>query len=216
MVGVSVSGVERVKGNVDRAKMRLKTAQEVGVKRASVLVSRMLREEMTQPARTDSFWGKQGAQGLGLAVRSGHTRASVTGGGQIMRIGDRVMAAVGSPEQHLLDHENGGTFGGKSPRGFHRIPTREAQTAAGVDRYAGASIRDIPGSFLLRSLGGKLWAAVRAGGAKSQRVRLLYLLVRSITLKPRKIFARVSAKAAPQVVGGMRLEVAQVVAEANR
>lgn len=211
--GVTIGGVARVQGNLVRTGARLYAAQEAGVKRGSALLSRMLKEEMTADAVSDPFWGKMGASGDGLAVRSGKTRASVTGGGTAIRIGNRVTAAVGSSERHLVDHEKGGVFGGKSPRGFHRIPTAAAKTAAGVDRYLGQSIRDIAGSFLVRTLGGRLWAAVSQGRG---RVTLLYLLARTITLKPRRIFARVSAKAAPQVDGALRLEVATTVQQGNR
>lgn len=213
MIGVSVQGADRVRANLARGSSRLRSGQEAGVKRASILVSRLLREEMTQDAVSDPFWGKRNSGGDGLSVRTGHTRASVTGGGTIFRVGTSVMAAVGSAMKHLLDHERGGTFSGSSPRGFHRIPTAAAQTAAGADKYAGRSILDIQGSFLMRSLGGRLWAAINNG---KRAVTLLYLLVRSITLKPRRLFARTSAKAAPQVVGGLRLEVSAAVAEANK
>lgn len=214
--GVSVRGADRTRANLVSAAGRLRAAQESSVKRASILVSRMLREELTEPAVSDPFWGKVGSRGDGLSVRTGHTRASITGGGTIFRVGSTVSAAVGSPSKSLLQHESGGTFGGGSPGGYHRIPTREAQTAAGADRYAGASIRDIPGSFLLRSLGGKLWAAVTRGRGKSAVVTLLYLLAKTITLKPRRIFKRTSAHAAPQIAGGLRIEVSQIASAANR
>lgn len=213
MMGVTVVGADKVRGNVARANMRLKTAQEVGVKRASILVSRALREELSEPAASDPFWGKVGAKGDGLSVRSGSTRARISPGGTVIRRGNTVMAAVGSPDEHMQRHESGGTFGGSSPRGFHRIPTAAAQTAAGVDRYKGQSIRDIAGAFLVKTLGGKLWAAVTNG---SRSLTLLYLLVRSITLKPRRIFARTREKVRPQVSAALSLEVSSVVREANR
>lgn len=212
MIGVSVKGVEHVRGNLTRARTGVRTAQERGVAKASVLVSRLLREELTGKAGSSAFWGKTGAQGNQLAVRSGKTRASITPGGNVIRIGDNVVAAVGSGEESLKRHESGGTFNGTSPGGYFRIPTREAQTGAGVDRNAGQSIRNIAGAFLVRTMSGRLWAAI----AKGKSLVLLYLLVKSITLRPRHIFQRTRAKAQPQCVALIGNAVSVVVVEANK
>lgn len=211
MIGVSVTGVQHVRGNLTRARTGIRTAQERGVAKSSLLVSRMLKLELSQPGGNDAFWGKTGSRGDGLAVRSGHTRAGITPGGSVIRMGDNVVAAVGSASEALKRHEKGGTFSGTSPKGFHRIPTREAQTAAGVDRNAGQSIRNIAGAFLVRTMSGRLWAAI----AKGKSLVLLYLLVKSITLKPRHIFQRTRDKASPQVTALVGNAVALVVHEAN-
>lgn len=212
MIGVSVKGVEHVRGNLTRARAGVRTAQERGVVRSSLLVSRMLKLELSEPGGSDPFWGKTGSRGNGLAVRTGHTRAGITPGGNIIRIGDNVVAAVGSASQALKRHEAGGTFAGTSPAGYARIPTGAAKTAAGVDRNAGRSIRAIAGAFLRKSKSGKLWAAIRSstGG-----LTLLYLLVKSITLKPRHIFQRTRDKAAPQVTALVGNAVSLVVQQAN-
>jgi hypothetical protein len=212
MIGVTVAGVEHVRGNLARARTGVRTAQERGVARASVLVSRMLREELTGQAGSHAFWGKTGAKDGKLAVRTGHTRASITPGGNVIRVGDNVVAAVGSGSESLKRHEAGGTFRGTSPGGYFRVPTREAQTAAGVDRWMGMSIRNIPGAFLLRTHAGRLWAAV---GTKN-RLTLLYLLVKSITLAPRRIFQRTRTKAQPQCAALVGNAVSLVVREANK
>lgn len=215
MIGVSVTGASEVRRRLAKAVPDLRSAQERGVSRASILVGRELRLELTSPASSHPFWGRVGSTGTGLSVRSGKTRSSVSGGGRIFRSGDIVTSAVGSGEKHLKDHEDGGTFAGKSPAGYARVPTALAQTAAGVDRWTGMSIRDIPGAFLLRSKAGKLWAARNAGGRNSQRVELLYLLVKSIHLKPKRIFGRVAERMRPQVVRLIGAEASVVVGRAN-
>jgi len=215
MIGVSVRGIETTQRNLARAGQELRGAQERGVSKASKLVSIELKQELTSPAASSPFWGRIGSTGSGLSVRSGLTRASITGGGRIFRSNDIVTSAVGSAQKHLKDHEDGGVFPGRSPKGFARVPTAAAQTAAGVDRYAGQSIRDIPGSFLLRSKTGRLWAARNAGGRNSARVELLYLLVKSVRLKPKHIFGRVADRSRPKVVQLIGAEASLVVGRAN-
>lgn len=211
MIGIAVKGAEKVAKKLDQAQKDTRTAQERMVSRASILVSDALRAEMSERQQEDPFWGATGAAGDGLAARTGKTRASVTGGGRVLRHGNTVIATVGSPQRHLKDHEDGGTFSGKSPKGFHRIPTREAQTAGGQDRYAGRSIRDIEGAFLIRSKTGRLWAAL----ARARFVTLLYLLVRTIKLRPRRIFHRVNERTKPKAVAVGRAEMTSVVNKAN-
>lgn len=192
MIGVSVISPEKVVESLLLSGKRVMSATEAGVRRSTALIERALKQEMTGPKREDAFWGVTGATTQGLTVRSGRTRASVTGGGTSLRHGDEVIGAVGSGEAHLKRLEDGGTFAGTSPAGFARIPTAAAQTPSGVERpeFAGRSLREVQDVFLIRTKTGRLWAARNAGGARSQRVDLLYLLVRSVTIKPHKVFER--------------------------
>lgn len=211
MIGIAASGAEKTHRNLAGAARALPSEQAKAVLRASRIVEIELKKEMTAARQMDPFWGVKGGAGDGLAVRSGLTRASVQGGGRIYRSGDTVSAAVGSAQKHLKDHEDGATLSGKSPAGYHRIPTREAQTGAGVDRYAGRSIRDIAGAFLIRTKAGKLWAAL----ARAGRVSLLYLLVKIIRLRPRRIFHRVNERTRPKAVAEVQAGVTAVVNKAN-
>lgn len=239
MIGLSVKGADTVAARLRAARQGVLTAQEAGVRRATVLVERALKLELSHKAESDTFWGKKGAADDGLAVRTGRTRAGITGGGTSYRVGDRVVGAVGSRDRHLVDHETGATVRGTSPKGFARIPTAAAQTGAGVDRNAGRSIRDIPGAFLFRSHTGTLWAAVRTFGSGAKQIRgkdrraaflsaqaghigaykgglmLLYLLVKSVRLRARHIFARVRREQEPRATEAMRSEVVLVVQQAN-
>lgn len=209
MIGLSVRGASESAAKLRRASSQLREGQLRGTRTAVALVQRAVRLEMTGRASMDPFWGKGGAEGNQLAVRTGRTRASVTG--NTFRYGDRAVGVVGSKEAHLKLHESGGTVQGTSPKGYARIPTAAAKTAAGVDRNAGRSIRDIPGAFLFTSKSGRLWAAVR----RERTMQLLYLLVHEVKLRPRGIFSRVAREQSPRVVQAMQAEVALVVRGAN-
>jgi len=211
MIGVTVTGVDKVTKNLRGARAGTGPATARGVRMGVAIVERALKMEMTKKGEMDAFWGKQGAGDDGLAVRTGRTRASVTGAQ--FRSGDTYVGVVGSKEKHLKDHEDGATLQGTSPAGYHRIPTAAAKTPAGVDRNAGRSIRNIPGAFLFTSKAGNLWAAMRNNAGP---LVLLYMLVKSITLRPRKIFARVRREQQAPVVEALRSQVSIVVAQANR
>jgi len=212
MIGVSVKGAEKALRNLTGVTKNVRLESERSMARSVVLVRRMLAAEMTAPENRDAFWGKKGASGNGLSVRSGKTRASLTPGTRIYRNGATLIGVVGSAEKHLKLHEDGGVIRGTSPKGYLRIPTRAAQTAAGVDRYAGRSIRDIPGSFLFKSRAGNLWAAIRRG---SGPLELLYLLKKSARMRPRRIFARTRDNSRPKVVEITRGAIRTVVQKAN-
>lgn len=209
MIGLSVRGADKVASRLRGAARDVRSAQELGVRRGTLLVDRALKLELSEKGGQDAFWGKTGSPGDGLAVRSGRTRASVAS--NVFRYGDRVVGVVGSKEAHLKQHESGATVPGTSPRGYARIPTAAAQTPSGVDRNAGRSIRDIPGAFLFTSRTGKLWAAVRA----DKRLELLYLLVKQVRLRARRIFERTASRQTSHVADAMRSEVSLVVRRAN-
>lgn len=213
MIALKVEGLEHVRENLSKARTNMLLAQEVGIKRASVLVSRELKLQLSEQGGHHPFWGTTGSKGDGLSPRTGKTRASISGGGQIYRTGNIVTATVGSPGAHLKQHEEGGPLKGGSPGGFHRIPTALAQTGAGADKYAGQSIKNIAGAFLQRTMSGRLWAMIARG---KSRVDLLYLLVKNVTLKPRHIFGRTRAKMQAPVREAMYGEVSLVVQQANK
>jgi len=215
MIGVSVKGAGKALRNLAAAPKSLRLETEGAMRRSVLLVRRMLSTEMTAPENRDAFWGKKGASGNGLSTRSGKTRASLTAGTRIYRNGRTLVGVVGSAEKHLKLHEDGGTVHGTSPRGYLRIPTAAAQTAAGVDRFAGKSIKDIPGAFLHRTKQGRLWAVRPRGGPRSGRIEFLYLLLKTVRMRPRRIFARTRDTSRPQVVEITRGAIRTVVQKAN-
>lgn len=211
MIGVAVKGTEKVAARLAQLAEDGRRESEVAMRKATLVVQRALALEMTAPEARDSFWGKVGAKGLGLSVRSGKTRASLTPGTRVFRTGTLLTGVVGSSEKHLRLHEDGGIISGTSPKGYLRIPTAAAQTSAGVDRYAGRSIRDIPGAFLMKAKSGNLWAALRRG----KEVVLLYLLKKQVRMKPRRIFARTAQGTKLAVLELTHNSVSAVVRKAN-
>jgi hypothetical protein len=81
--------------------------------------------------------------------------------------------------------ETGGTIVPKVAK-MLRIPLRAAQTAAGVDRYAGRRLRTAPGFFIYRSGDGRLSLLRRTG----TKVEAWYSLVFSATIRAHPWFGR--------------------------
>lgn len=221
MAALAVVGIVELQAKLTRLKSDLRgPTRERALKLSSLLVRRQLTELMSKRGAMDAFWGKGGAPGTGLATRSGQTKARLSPGGQVFYAGDTAYSAVGSPDKHVATLERGGTF--TSSGKMFRITTAAAQTAAGVDRWAGVSIRDIPGVRLIRTSSGNLWAVQDQGrgsevGAISQfvtgrrlrsgteaatgyaRLTFLYLLKRTITLGAHATFETARRYAEPQV-----------------
>lgn len=205
MISAQVIGAEAVAARIRKLGSDVDRAERAIAERGSLIVRRGLVQHMTGTATRDPFWGKQSPKtGPFLAGRTGQTRARLSPGGVAVKHAGRWIAAVGSPDAHVLHHETGGTIHGRQ---YLRIPTAAAQTAGGQDRNVGRSIRDIPGAYLFRSEAGKLWAAVNDSGG---RQTLLYLLVRSVTQRGRGIFAAVRNESQPLItaLGGAQVSVA--------
>jgi len=210
VIGVAARGADRVARVLRTAGQDLRTTQETIVRVAGAIVHRKVVERMSDPGTSHPFWGRGGGIGDRLAARSGGSRARITPGTQVYRVGDTVSTVVGSPDQHIGFLEEGGTVYG---RPYLRVPTAAAKTAQGVDRFAGRSIREIAGAFLQRSRRGILWAMRAVGG---RAVELLYMLVRSVRIRGRHVFARARADAEPEIARVSNGAVAAVVRKANR
>lgn len=210
MIATKIIGVDRVLAKLERAGVEMDRAEMNTVRQGSIILRRALVQHLSGRAPSDPFWGKGSPSGAFMGARTGQSRSRLSPGGLAVKQGNRWSAAVGSPDKHVAFQEQGGTIQGRQ---FLRIPTRAAQTAGGMDRNAGRSIRDIPGSFLMRSRAGNLWAAVRASGDSVPT--LLYMLVRSVTQRARGIFATVRREIEPQIAALGRVEVAAVVRHAN-
>lgn len=168
-----------------------------------MLESDIKAKSLTGAKGSHPFWGVTGARGDALGVRSGSTRRSVVR--RVFEAGGDVVGAVGSPLPQIKLHEHGGVTGPA------RIPTAAMQTAAGVDRYAGISARNIPGLFLLRSRAGNLWAAFREAGA----LRLAYLFKPFVLHRPRKMFTRALERNQRGIVDRARAFGVRISAQLN-
>ena len=212
MIGFTVRKIGRFVTKPDAVKRDLRAALKSGLRKASFIIRESLREKMSEPGGRDSFWGRTTTT-KGLLVRTGGTRARLSPGGRVYESGTTMHTAVGSPDEHVRQIEAGGeVFPGPGYK-YLRIPTGAAQTRAGVDRWAGRSIRDIPGSFLFTSKAGELWAAHRKG--KREKLERLYLLRKSITTRARHMFARTTRETEPKVVKAIGFDVSVAVARAN-
>jgi len=230
VIAIEVRGLERVVGKLQRAAAEATASTERSVRLASILARRKLVERMSvRGVPIDPFWGKGSPAGAYLGARTGQTRARLSPGGVVLRLGNVFRAAVGSPDAHVKLHEEGGTARGSSPRGFLRIPTAAAQSASGAEqqRFAGKSLRQVAGLFLVRTLGGRLWIAEQQGrrgvargssetqGRGRSRIVLLFMLKKTATHRPRGLFAAVRGEMERELVGLARLEVTGIAARAN-
>lgn len=221
MIGVSVIGAERVAQRLVKAGGDVKREQERAVGAAALVVQRELRNRMGIATPSHPFFGRMGSDREGyLGARSGQSRRKIVAGRPV-RLGSLVTAVVGTGDKHIALLEEGGEITGKQ---YLRIPLANAQTAQGVDRWTGTSIRDIPGAFLLRTLGGKLFAVRqlsrrdRSGAVvgRNRGLEFLYMLVRKVRIKGRHLFRHARTSAQPEVERLVRGAVTSVVREANR
>lgn len=209
MISAQVFGAEQVAARLQKLGVDLDRVEKSVAVRGSLLVRKHLVAHLSGKGGRDAFWGKTSPSGAFLGGRTGQTRQRLSPGGLAIKTAGRWSAAVGSPDAHVALHEKGGTIHGRQ---FLRIPTRNAQTAGGQDRNAGRSIRNLPNVFLFRSRAGKLWAAQ---SGTSEKLSLLYLLVRSVTHRGRGIFAAVEREVQPLVRALGNAEVKVVTVQAN-
>jgi hypothetical protein len=100
-----------------------------------------------------------------------------------------------------------------------KIPTAAAlRYQSGTSAFSGktSDARNIPGAFIWRGKHAegatdRAWIAVREG----DKLVLLYMLKRSVTLRPRGIFAATRAETEPLIAQLGRAEVAVVTTRAN-
>lgn len=221
MIAVSVVGAKETAGRLQRLERDVPTALERAVGRASLLIRHELGLQMSGTGPRDPFLGRMGAPAPFLGTRTGATKRRLSPGGQVYRLGNVAVAAVGSPDRHVLAHEEGATITG-SP--YLRIPLAAAQTGAGQDRFVGRSVRGIKDIFLLKT-GRWLFLVRKKGGgvgnlygARKGRgaLEFLYLLKRSVRLPARGVFKAVTNRMRPAVVGLLGSAVSIQVERANR
>jgi phage gpG-like protein len=180
VIAISTKGVPNVLANMDRGVVAVRREKRVAMERVVRTVERDLKQRgLTGQKGSHPLFGVTGASGNSVGVRSGHLRRSI-----VSRVFDAAgvsIGVIGSPLPQAKVHEKGGVISG-SP--YLRIPTREMQTGAGVDRLAGQSARSLPNSFVFRSKAGNLWIAMRNGG----QLVLAYLLKLQVKIRARRPF----------------------------
>lgn len=223
MIGFTVKKSGRFVTNPKRVTRDLGDQLMSDMRVASLHIHSALKAELSSKPKVDPFWGVMGGW-PGLHARTGGTRRRLSPGGRVYKVGNVLTTAVGSPDQHVLDAEEGGTFTASS--GFFRIPTKAAMTRSGVDRMAGLSLRARSDLFLFKTKKGNLWVAKRGGTygpmaeAQAENGRgkpvLMYLLKKTITRKARHIFARVTKETRDDVVRQVGRGVALQTQRANQ
>ena len=207
MIAITVRGAEQASAHLEAARKTVVAGSARALQRAALIVQRFLRARVSAPGTPDGFWGRTSPAGAALAGRSGKTRQRITVGPLLKGLDGQQSVAVGSPDPHLKLHETGGIVTGNQ---FLRIPTARAQSASGVDINLGRSVRGLAGYHLIRTGAGRLWIVRDAGGPNSRRVDFMYLLVRSIRLRARKIFAISRMESEPiiaRIFEGLKAEV---------
>lgn len=219
MIGIQVTGATETAQRLARGAAEGVRGIERELNAAAVLLHAAVRKRMSDGGGRHPFFGRTGGRGDTLSARSGGSRRRILLG-RARNIAGTMTASVGSPDRHIRFLEQGGPVIGKP---YLRIPLAAAQTPQGVDRWAGTSIRQIPGAFLLRTLGGKLFAVRQsssrgADGAVTGRNRgleFLYYLVRNIHVRGRHVFEASRREVEPQVAALYRGLVSRVVRTAN-
>lgn len=201
------TNAKQVEDGMAALEVRSRSRLSDAVAKCGIEAGNILKRLMTGQKRKDPFWGVMGATTLdSLAVRSGHTRASVVATGRVYLSGNTLSTFVGTPAEHMKTLEDGGTVRPTSGK-FLRIPTAAMQTPSGVDRLMGRSARTIAGAFIyptkaqvasdkFRGNKGLRWLAI---GGRDGRLTLLYLLKESVTIKAHHLFRTMNQRVQPVV-----------------
>ena len=188
-------------------------ARKAGMARAAIMTRDALFTAMSGVGIRVPFWGVKSPPGPVLAARSGHTRNALTPG-RVWTVGTTTFASVGHDEPHVKALEFGDTIKPKTGQ-YLRIPTENAQTASGVDRYTGMSIRAIPNTRLVRTKAGKLWAVRTVGKGAGRHSEYLYLLVRSVKMPKKALFANTAHDIDAKLVSIFETELTVFVKRGN-
>jgi hypothetical protein len=234
MIAVSVRGADVVEANLGRALSEMKTAPERAIRAASLLLRRELAAQMTGPKGHSDFFGVTGAAGNMLGKRSGQSVLHLSPGGQVYRRGGSVLSAVGSPDAHVLLHEEGGTVRGNP---YLLIPLAPVlNPGSGTIKAEWRNPRSRSDLIVAKSKAGNLFlgqyrrkknpkrlnkglataAAFRAGPPPVwPGLPLKFLLKRSVTYRGRHVFATVTGRMGAPTVGALQAEVNVVVQRGN-
>lgn len=205
MIGLKITGIRETVQKFERLEQDLQALHLRAMKAATVRTRNALFSAMSGVVVSVPFWGAKSPEGHILAARSGHTRAALSPG-QVWQAGEHTFGVVGHSEPHVAALEVGATIRPTSGQ-FLRIPTANVLTGAGVDRYTGMSIRQIPGARLIRTKTGRLWAIRPVGSGRTARIEFLYLLVRSVKLPEKRIFATVTVRMNAELPATFQAEV---------
>lgn len=180
------------------------TASELGARLADVQrrLPALLLQGATEAALEGERLAKLNTTTL-LRVRTGRLRNTVSGTAEVN--GDEAVITLSAggrgqrgPVPYGRIQEEGGTIKPVNGR-FLAIPVGHALTAAGVARYP--SPRDVPGLRFVPIRGGAMGRLVRDVGGRRARTDLYFLLVRSVTIRPKRYLATARDQLLPHMPG---------------
>lgn len=206
----TIRGAREGAARMSRAATNARRVMERQMGAATKLVEKDVKTGgMTGRARYSAFWGKMGADPSAgaLAVRTGHTRASVTS--QTFSTGNTVVGTVGTPQRHMRILEEGGVVSG-SP--MLRIPTAQMKTGAGVDRLVGKKATLLQNTWIGKSRRGNLFIFTRG---RNGQVVALYMLKRTVKIKERAVFKKSLQRTRPAIVSTVGDAAVVVTAQAG-
>lgn len=212
--GVRVIGADRTIVNLRGAVQSVDDNNRDLVVKGSILARNLLVKRLTGKKGWDKFWGATSPKGAYLGGRTGQTRQRISPGGRTAayRVGTRWQASVGSPDRHVLLHDQGGTV--QPP---HYIPTAAAQRRSGTLKF---QHDQVPGGFVWpnqKQLAGKLAGRKRwVSWKRGRRLELLFLIHdKPVVHRKRGIFDAVSRELNPQIRELGRVSSQAVVRRGN-
>jgi len=186
MLQIDVKGLDATKEKMQRISGKLRPKIEDELQRVTLSAHR---------------YAVRLASGGVIKVRSGFTRSSIN-----WNFNKRELAGkVGSHAKHMRQIEHGGTIKPKRVA-FLTIPLPAAQTAAGVTRKP---ITEYDGFFRRSKQGNLLFFEDKGDG----NIQPMFLLVRSVTQKPKKLFQKTLEKTQPEAVRGTDTVVRRTISE---
>lgn len=186
MLRVSVKGLDAIKEKMQRIATGLRP---------------QIEEELLRITLSAHSYAVRLASGSVIKVRSGFTRKSIKWAFAKKTLTGR----IGSRKKHMRQIEHGGTITPKRGK-YLTIPMPAAQTASGVTRKP---ITDYEG-FFLRTKEGWLFFFEDKGDGK---IKPMFMLVRSVTQKPKKLFELTLEKVRPEAIKGMDTVVRKTISE---
>ena len=182
---------------------QLAAAERRATERAGEIVSRAAGRKFTgfQPGRSDASVIQKRTSAL---VKSLNSSLATTAAGYEARVGYR----RGAVDKYAALVEKGGTVTAKGK--VLAIPIGANLNASGVAKYK--SPRDVEDGFWLSRPGRPpVFLRSISKGGKVNRLELLFVGKRSVTVKPRNVLSRSLTEQQPQVVQAFRDEIAKTI-----
>ena len=165
---VKLLGAKEFEGYANALPKAVQDAMVPGIRRAQLLVQASIRRHAS---------GASVGAGSDIAPSRGKLAQSWQIGAIEVHGTTDIRGPVGSNLAYAAIHERGGVITPKTARAL-TIPI----SPAAVRHRA----RDFAGAFIVKTMGKQAFIARKAGGARSERIELLYVLKKSVTIRARR------------------------------